>query len=326
MPEMLARIRGTSHPRTSMPTSVVVGPTAISSDKGFRKDHDEEGRGTGALGQAYMSLNPAGKSALIKDMQLQLPRDRFDDRRALLAQFDGLRRELDASGVMEGMDRFQAQAADVLLGGIASAFDWTKEDPATIAAYDTSEYTKLPPKLFKRESALPTQLGKQMLLARRLVEAGAGFVTVRCYGWDMHGNPETAPTVPNLMPTLGGAVDKAAAAFIEDCERRGLADRVLLLITGEFGRTPRLDKNGGRDHWCKLTPLVFSGGGLKTGQVVGRSDRLAHGPAGDAYTPQHVLATVMHTLFDLGELRIAGGLPDEVVRRITDVPPIRELV
>ena len=144
MPEMLARIRGTTHPRTSMPTSVVVGPTAISSDKGFRKDHDEEGRGTGALGQAYMSLNPAGKSELIKDMQLQLPRDRFDDRRALLAQFDGLRREIDASGVMEGMDRFQQQAADVLLGGIAGAFDWAKEDPATIAAYDTSEYTKLP--------------------------------------------------------------------------------------------------------------------------------------------------------------------------------------
>ena len=122
----------------------------------------------------------------------------------------------------------------------------------------------------------------------------------------MHGNPDTAPTVPNMMPTLGGAVDKAAAAFIEDCERRGLADRVLLLITGEFGRTPGLDKNGGRDHWCKLTPLVFYGGGLKTGQVIGRSDRRAHGPAGDAYTPQHMLATIMHTLFDLGELRVTA--------------------
>jgi uncharacterized protein (DUF1501 family) len=117
-----------------------------------------------------------------------------------------------------------------------------------------------------------------------------------------------------------------ASAFIDDCQRRGLEDKVLLVICGEMGRTPRLGKHAGRDHWSHITTVALYGGGLKMGQVIGQSDRLAAYPAGSAYTPQHLLATIMHTLFDLGQLRIAPGLPAELVQRIGAVPPIRELV
>ena len=110
-----------------------------------------------------------------------------------------------------------------------------------------------------------------MLLARRLCEAGCGFITVSSPGWDMHGAHEFAIT--DGMPVLGPAVDKAVSAFIEDIESRGLTEKVLLVITGEFGRTPKINSKGGRDHWGNLCPLVFVGGGLKMGQVIGESDK-----------------------------------------------------
>jgi hypothetical protein len=172
-------------------------------------------------------------------------------------------------------------------------------------------------------------LGKQMLMARRLAEAGAGFVKVLSYGWDNHGDnrPEAMNNnIRNVYPVLGHAVDKAASAFIDDCQRRGLSEKVLLVITGEIGRTPVLGRHAGRDHWGHIVPVALYGGGLATGQVIGQSDRRAAYPAGNAYTPQHLLATVMHTLFDLGELRITRGLPTDLVQRIVGVPPIAELI
>ena len=112
----------------------------------------------------------------------------------------------------------------------------------------------------------------------------------------------------------------------EDCHERGLTDDILLVITGEMGRTPRINKNGGRDHYGELTPLVFSGGGLPMGQVIGRSDNQATRAATRPYRPENMLATIMNVLFDTGELRIARGIPDDVRKVITDGEPIRELV
>ncbi len=328
MSEIASKLCGSTAPRSGMPTSLVTGPTAVSPDKGLRKDYDEELRGSGQLGPAYLAFNPAGSGGLLQDMQLRLPRDRFEDRRELLRQLDGLKSALDARGVMEAQDKYQQQAADVLLGGISGVFDLSKEQPRTLEAYDTSMF-RIPSFINERarKTATPVHLGKQMLLARRLCEAGARFVTVTSHGWDLHGGKED-PThnLSNMIPTLGGAVDKAVSAFIEDCEQRGLSDKILLVVTGEFGRTPRLGPHGGRDHWSRLTPAVLYGGGLKTGQVIGQSDRHAGEPSGEGYTPQHLMATIMHSLFDLGELRVTRGLPPEVVRRITEVAPIRELV
>ena len=128
------------------------------------------------------------------------------------------------------------------------------------------------------------------------------------------------------LASLTPAVDRAASAFIEDVEARGLSKQILLIITGEFGRTPRINKNGGRDHWGDLCTLAFVGGGLNMGQVVGRSDRTASAPASDPISSSNILATIMHSLFDIGELRLLSGVPKDVERVITGSRPIRELV
>jgi len=161
----------------------------------------------------------------------------------------------------------------------------------------------------KRASNL---LGKQMLLARRLCEAGCGFVTVSDCGWDMHSN-ENSPKHLGGMRWLGSQVDHAVAAFIQDVEERGLSDRILLVITGEMGRTPRINRGGGRDHWSNLTPLVLAGGGLKMGQIIGQSDRQGSQPASEPYDPTHLMSTVMHTLFDVGTLRVTRSVPREIL-------------
>src|SRR5437868_11654025 len=127
----------------------------------------------------------------------------------------------------------------------------------------------------KRASNL---VGKQMLLARRLCEAGCGFVTVSDCGWDMHAN-NNSPRNMTLLPPMTSQVDHAIAAFISDLEARGLTDKILLVVTGEMGRSPRLNNGGGRDHHANLTTLLFAGGGLQMGQVIGRSDRIASATA-----------------------------------------------
>jgi uncharacterized protein (DUF1501 family) len=168
-------------------------------------------------------------------------------------------------------------------------------------------------------------LGKQMLMARRLCEAGCGFVTVSDCGWDMHSN-NNSPKNLGAMEMLGPQVDHAVSAFIEDLEERGLSDKILLVVTGEMGRTPRINKNGGRDHYGSLTPLVFSGGGLPMGKVIGRSDANATQPVTERYSPPNMLATIMHTMFDVGRLRLNQSVPRDIIDVIGDGTPIKELV
>ena len=116
----------------------------------------------------------------------------------------------------------------------------------------------------------PVALGKQLLMARRLCESGCGFVTVTCGGWDMHGGGKEF-TMKDGIASLTPAIDKAVSAFISDIYQRGLDEKILFVITGEFGRTPRINKVGGRDHWGDMCPIAFVGGGLKMGQVVGQT-------------------------------------------------------
>jgi len=158
-----------------------------------------------------------------------------------------------------------------------------------------------------------------MLLARRLCEAGVGFVTLHYGGWDMHGG------IGPAMKTLGTRVDEAVAAFVEDVNNRGLQDDILLVITGEFGRTPRINGGAGRDHWAPLSTLALAGGGLKMGQVVGESSEKAEVPKTTPITPQDLMATVFHVL----------GLPQDLqykdqtgrpVPMINGGKPIAELV
>ena len=128
------------------------------------------------------------------------------------------------------------------------------------------------------------------------------------------------------MTWLGPQVDHAVAAFIEDCEARGLRDDVLLVVTGEMGRTPRINKNGGRDHYGELTPLLLYGGGLNMGHVVGQSDANVTLPATEPYNPTHLLSTIMNTLLDLGQLRLDTSVPRDVANVVQAGTPIRPLL
>ena len=170
----------------------------------------------------------------------------------------------------------------------------------------------------------PSILGKQMLMARRLIEAGAGFVTVQSAGWDMHADGNN-PGIKAGMEMLGRPVDRALSAFLDDLEQRGLSDKVLVVLTGDFGRTPKINIRGGRDHWANLCTLGLWGGGLKMGQVIGKSDRNNAVPATTPYSTPNLLSTVMHTLFDVGVLRITRGAPNNLVKLIEDHKPIEEL-
>ena len=161
-------------------------------------------------------------------------------------------------------------------------------------------------------------------MARRVVEAGCGFVTISDCGWDMHADDSSVPGMTAMRP-LGGQVDHAVSAFLDDVEERGLSDRILLIITGEMGRNPVLNANGGRDHWGSLTPLVFAGGGLHMGQVIGQSDQRGGDAATERYTPQHLQGTIMHTLFDPGRMRLETGVPNELAEIVADSPRIDPL-
>jgi uncharacterized protein (DUF1501 family) len=172
-----------------------------------------------------------------------------------------------------------------------------------------------------------------LLYARRLCEAGCGFVTVTTnFVWDMHCDGDDAG-IAGGMNYAGAPLDHALAAFIEDVESRGLAEKILLVACGEMGRSPRVNKstnknvNGvGRDHWGNLGPLLVYGGGLKMGQVVGQSTANAGDAATEPITPKHLVSTIMHTLFDVAEVRTTRGKPDEVSRVITEGEPIRALI
>jgi hypothetical protein len=129
----------------------------------------------------------------------------------------------------------------------------------------------------------------------------------------------------NMKLTIPRALRRPAPAFLEDVHQRGLSDKILLVITGEMGRTPRRNRDGGRDHYANLTTLAFAGGGLKMGQVIGQSDATASNPVSERYTPKHLLATVMHTLLDVGQVRLQPGL-GKAGQAISDGEPIPGLI
>src|SRR5262245_12629806 len=319
MGAIYARLRGVNHERTGLPTHVAL--TAPEVDPQYLKEKERvlKGSSGGTLGSAYAPFDPAGGSSLLKSMELNVPRQRFDDRRALLNELDRLNRQIDATGAINALDQFEQRAVDIILRGAREAFDLSKEDPKLVERYDTSQFS-VGKKVFRSST-----LGTQMLLARRLCEAGCGFVTVQSAGWDMHADVNN-PDMKSGMEMLGPTFDQAVSAFLEDVEARGLSEKILLVIIGDFGRTPKLNNRGGRDHWANLGTLAFAGGGLKMGQVIGQATRDAAEPASDAISPQNMMATIMHALFDLGALRVARGLPGDLVTTLDQALPIRELV
>jgi uncharacterized protein (DUF1501 family) len=211
--------------------------------------------------------------------------------------------------------------------GIADAFDLSKESRRVIDRYDTAPLVR-PENIDKKWRNYNNYvdnakaLGRLLLLGRRLCEAGAGFVTITTnFVWDMHSDVNNAP-VAEGMRYMGVPLDHAVSAFLEDVHARGLDERILLVACGEMGRTPRINKNGGRDHWGNLAPLLLAGGGLRMGQVIGNSDRNAGTPASTPVTIKNLIATVLQTLVDVGEVRLIPGLPREVAQTMTGWEPI----
>jgi hypothetical protein len=219
----------------------------------------------------------------------------------MLRSFDTLNREIDRTGLMQGLDAFETQAYDLLLSRAREVFDVSREEPRILDMYGTNN------------------LSRQMLLARRLCESGVGFVTLNFGGWDMHGQ------IAQGMNNLGPPVDRAVSAFVQDVNQRGLQDDILLVISGEFGRTPRVNGSAGRDHWAPLSTLALSGGGLRMGQAVGESNARIEVPRTTPITPQDLMATVFHVLGmpQVLQYNDPSGRP---VSMISGGRPIAELV
>jgi hypothetical protein len=253
---ILSRHRGANSPTTGLPTYVRVGGI--------------QGDGPSWLGSAFAPFDSAGNAR--NNMNLQVTLERLADRRRLLDSFDSLDRDIDRSGIARGLDSFETQAFDLLMSRAREAFDVTREDPRIVDLYGNGN------------------LSRQLLLARRLCEAGVGFVTLQFGGWDMHGN------IVQSMNNLAPQVDRAVSAFIQDVQQRGLDNDILLVITGEFGRTPRVNNGAGRDHWAPLSTLALAGGGLRMGQVIGESSAKAEVPKTAPISPQDLMATVFHVL------------------------------
>ncbi|MEZ6066875.1 MAG: DUF1501 domain-containing protein [Planctomycetaceae bacterium] len=316
---LYARVAGANQPRGGLPTNVALFPRAV--DESTQPETNSFGRFTsdGGLGSGYAPFVPGAGGDLQSDMQLNIERTRVDDRRALLASLDGARRTFDGRASDGVLPELQAQAFETILGGAAEAFNLDREDAATIERYDTAPLVR-PDQIDRKWNNYNNyvdnakSLGKLLLLARRLCERGCGFVTVTTnFVWDMHSDVNNAG-VEEGMRYMGHPLDHAVSAFLEDIEDRGLSDKILLVVCGEMGRTPRINSKGGRDHWGGLAPLLLSGAGFSDGRVIGQSTRDAGEPLSEPIRIPNLVSTVMHSLLDISELRLQRGVPNEIMQ------------
>ncbi|MBP89393.1 MAG: hypothetical protein CMJ64_22225 [Planctomycetaceae bacterium] len=233
----------------------------------------------GAYDPFYVYDDPASDKFRVPNLQLAdgVTLDRVGDRRSLLQGFDTARRNFEASAAAESVDDFTRAALEIATGSQArEAFDLSRENEQTRQRYGMHRW------------------GQSCLLARRLVEAGMPFVTVNfdphSYTFDMHGN------VKGGMQSAGPRMDAAIPALVEDLYERGLDKRVLLIVWGEFGRTPKVNKSAGRDHWGAVMSVLLAGGGLRVGQVIGSSTSKGEVPQDRPLKPYDVLATMYRHL------------------------------
>jgi len=264
----------------------------------------------GFLGPAYSPFKPDGEGR--QNMVLSgVSLEQLQDRRKLLSGIDKLRKEVNA-GQMQAVDRFTAGAFDVLTSSrLADALDLSKEDPKVRERYGTGR-----PYNYQFDGA-PT-VNEHLLLARRLVEAGVRVVTLSYGRWDSHSKNF------DLVRDHGSKLDQCLTALIEDLEQRGLLDNVTVIVWGEFGRTPRINKNAGRDHWPNVSCALLAGGGMRVGQAIGATNRLGEEATERPVHFQEIFATLYRNLgIDVATTRLIdpAGRP----QYLTDMQPIAEL-
>lgn len=235
-----------------------MSPTAI----------DFGGSTPGFLGQTYAAYRPdsVGRQNLkLNNVTL----DRLGDRRTLLAGLDRLKKGIDRRGMFDAVDSYTGRAIDLVTSGrIANALDTSREDPRTKARYGRDD----------------------LLAARRLIEEGVRCVSMTWGGWDTHGN--NFGSMRGRLPGLSGRL----TALIEDLEVRGMLDDVIIMMSGEFGRTPRVNGNKGRDHWPSAAFFFIAGGGFQHGQVIGATNARGERPKDNPVHLQHIFHTLYHQL------------------------------
>ncbi len=275
--------------------------------------------GPGFLGVGQSPLQSRGKTR--ENMVLQgINTSRLGDRRTLLSSIDRLRRDIDQSKKLSGMDEITEQAFNILTSSrLADALDLSKEDPRLVARYGSGNET-----IHIDENGAP-RVPQSFLLARRLVQAGCRVVTVNYSKWDWHGGSYN--TIFNREREDFPIFDNAFAALLDDLRDTGLDKDVAVVVWGEFGRTPVISKIVGRDHWPKVNSAVLAGGGLRTGQIIGETDRLGGEAVDRPVTFGEVFATLYHHLgIDVAQVTLPdlNGRPQYLVAN--HARPLAELV
>jgi hypothetical protein len=259
--------RTTNHPSFGAVMSKVRGGGANDIPPFVSLRGMSRGTEPGFLGVAHRPFTPSGEG--IRNLRLAngVNGTRMDDRKTLLTSFDEIRRDIDVSGTMKGIDSFTSRAFDMIASGaVRKALDLTREDPRSRNRYKGVE---------------------QFLTARRLVEAGVGCVTLSIGGWDTHSS--NFKTLRRQLPM----VDRGLANLIQDLHDRGMDRDVVTVMWGEFGRTPKINNSdGGRDHWSPVMSAFVAGGGLKMGQAIGSSSARGEYPRDRRITVPQVLSTL----------------------------------
>ena len=239
--------------------------------------------GAGFLGAAYQAFKPDGEGT--SDMKLNgISLDRLQDRKAVLTGLDRLKREVDGTGMLKGMDAFSQAAFGVLTSSkLVDALDLSKEDPKLREKYGDGK-----PYKFQYDGA-PT-VNEHVLMARRLVEVGVRSVTLSYGRWDSHGANF------DLVRDHGAKLDQCVSALVQDLDERGMLNDVTVAVWGEFGRTPRINPQAGRDHWPQVSCALLAGGGMKTGQVIGSTNRLGEYAKDRPVHVQEVVGTIYRNL------------------------------
>jgi hypothetical protein len=263
------------------PTSPSIPPfVGLQPKMGERRWADPGQPGfLGASHSAFKTMKDGRENLVLQGLSLE----RLRDRRNLLAGFDHFRREVDTSGIMEGMDAFSQQAYGILTSSkLARALDLEREDIRVRDRYGRGTAENVgdgAPKLLD-----------QFLLARRLVEAGVRVVSLAFSRWDWHGG--NFRRARQDLPLL----DQGVTALVEDLHQRGLDKDVSVVVWGEFGRTPKINEDGGRDHWPQVSCALLAGGGMRHGQVIGATNRLGEYAKDRPVHFQEVLATLYHNM------------------------------
>lgn len=228
----------------------------------------------GFLGQVHSAYRPDGTGRQNLTLNRSVSIDRLGDRKALLSGLDRFRQESDNKGMMTAIDSFTDRAVGIITSGeLAKALDIKHEDPRTVARYGANRNDM-----------------ERFLVSRRLIQTGVRCVSFSWGGWDTHG--QNFQSMKSQLPRL----DKALAALIEDLDAHGLLDDTIIMMSGEFGRTPRINSGAGRDHWPRAGFWFLAGGGMKHGQAIGATNRKGEYPVDRAMPLANVYHTIYHQL------------------------------